>query len=467
MPTVVYADAPETILREEADPSSRAVNHVLLGTVLDVDEEAGDWLRVVPRRAGRRGWVHKDAVSVHPALKIFFVDVGQGDGALVEAPQGTLVVDAGPGDGFHRFIRHRYKPIFDRGEGIDLAGAIMSHPDLDHYGGILPLLEDEDIRIGTLYHNGICRCPEGVEKSATQLEAAGLLSRAPAVHPKAWLMTPLFDTLADAEALAPKMSPAFKRFWAAARKAHQQGRLQSVRRLAKDAVVAGFAPNAPDRQLRIRVLGPVLHAPAPQPALLCFDEPASRESRKPTGPRFGFSHSHTRNGHSIVLRLELGDHSILLGGDLNIPAERHLMAAHPVGTGGADPLLVTVAKACHHGSSDFSPAYMKRVSPFASVISSGDNASFDHPMADALGAAAHFTRGDLPLVFSTELGRAYQLEIAPGAATSAVEIHYGLVNLRSNGKTLVMAQMKESHAGRADVWDSFTVPWEGKFWHDA
>jgi hypothetical protein len=61
-------------------------------------------------------------------------------------------------------------------------------------------------------------------------------------------------------------------------------------------------------------------------------------------------------------------------------------------------------------------------------------------------------RGDFPLLFSTELAR----------ATTSHGIHFGLINARSNGTVLTMAQMKEQH-NKADVWDSFTVPWHGKF----
>ena len=35
--------------------------------------------------------------------------------------------------------------------------------------------------------------------------------------------------------------------------------------------------------------------------------------------------SHTINGHSIVIRIEYGQKSFLLGGDLNIPSEKHLL----------------------------------------------------------------------------------------------------------------------------------------------
>ena len=77
-------------------------------------------------------------------------------------------------------------------------------------------------------------------------------------------------------------------------------------------------------------------------------------------------------------------------------------------------------------------------------------------MADAVGAVAKHTRGSHPLLFSTELAR----------AVSSARTHYGLINLRSNGKILVMAQMKEQRKNKADIWDSFTLPWPGQFHHE-
>ncbi len=135
---------------------------------------------------------------------------------------------------------------------------------------------------------------------------------------------------------------------------------------------------------------------------------------------------------------------------MNIPAQQHLLNAYSE----SNPFLVDVAKACHHGSSDFTVDFLKKVRPRVNVFSSGDNKSFDHPMADALGAAGRHARGDHPLLFCTELARAH----------TRAGIHYGLINARSNGTTLVMAQMKEQH-GRTDVWDSYVVPWHGRFPH--
>ncbi len=71
-----------------------------------------------------------------------------------------------------------------------------------------------------------------------------------------------------------------------------------------------------------------------------------------------------------------------------------------------------------------------------------------------------YSRGRLPLVFSSELARAYSV----GAA--GVKIHYGLTNLRSNGQVLTMAQMKEQRKNKVDIWDSYVVPWEGAHWDE-
>ena len=114
--TIVYADKPETVLRKSPNKSAKHVNHVLLGTWLKVVDEDGDWLSVEPRKAGKPGWVHNDDVRDTPVLKIFYVDVGQGDGAIIEHPDGILLIDGGPNKNMYKFMVHRYGPIFDEGK---------------------------------------------------------------------------------------------------------------------------------------------------------------------------------------------------------------------------------------------------------------------------------------------------------------------------------------------------------------
>ena len=135
--------------------------------------------------------------------------------------------------------------------------------------------------------------------------------------------------------------------------------------------------------------------------------------------------------------------SILLGGDLNKKSEDYLIKKYaPV-----NPFEVDVAKSCHHGASDFSIDFMDRVKPYATVISSGDIESYAHPRADAIGSAGKYSKGDLPKVYSTELAR---------SINSGGDILFGMINLRSDGDQIYMAQMKEAGGG-GDVWDSYTI----------
>ncbi|HMF71808.1 MAG TPA: hypothetical protein VK616_10050, partial [Flavitalea sp.] len=134
----------------------------------------------------------------------------------------------------------------------------------------------------------------------------------------------------------------------------------------------------------------------------------------------------------------------LFGGDLNIPSEKHLLS-HSAPN---NPFEADVAKSCHHGASEFTLEYMAAVNPYATVISSGDNETYSHPRADAIGCAGKYSKSTRPLVFSTELARSSNVETD--------SIKFGMINLRSDGKSIIMAQMKEA-SGDGDVWDLYEV----------
>ncbi|HZO90320.1 MAG TPA: ComEC/Rec2 family competence protein [Chthonomonadaceae bacterium] len=88
-------------------------------------------------------------------LRITFLDVGQGDAAVIESPSGkVLVVDAGgilenEGDDEGR----RVVVPFLRSQGIRRIDALLlTHPHADHIGGALTLLQN--IPVGLLMDNG-------------------------------------------------------------------------------------------------------------------------------------------------------------------------------------------------------------------------------------------------------------------------------------------------------------------------
>lgn len=153
---------------------------------------------------------------------------------------------------------------------------------------------------------------------------------------------------------------------------------------------------------------------------------------------------------------------------------------------------VDIAKACHHGSPHIAPAFLQATNPLATVISSGDDEPHAHPRPDALGLVGKFGRGDRPLIFSTELARSGTEHIkhpnqvrrelrrkidaenrilgdanatadAKKDASDRLDEHlnviqrsvanYGMINVRTDGEHVIMAQRLERKRSKAKRWD--------------
>ena len=472
MPGIRYSGYPKTLVYKE--PGKTPVQQLIWG----------DWLRLTDKPGGPAGWVSvrargvdgwmKDAdIQTDRLLEVIFVDIGQGDGALVVTPDDKhMLVDAGQEDNMFRYLRWRYGKFETP---FDFEAMVISHPDLDHYGGFKHVLGNANVRVGTIYHNGIVERAVGgslgpkaggylTDVVATQAQLATLLGD-PAVRGGRTYPNMLFDAL-------------------------QSGRVGDIRAVSRDdGHLPGYAPGQDAKGLVIQVLGPARDMTA---------------DGSPTLKWFG-DEGKTKNGHSVALRLVYGDISILLGGDLNVPAEHHLLSKH---TGYASPpkrdedrdrllegarkvFRSDVAKACHHGSADFTDLYLQAVDPLVTVISSGDNEPHAHPRADAIGAVGRWGRGRRPLVFSTELARSAPERIvrpdqlrrdlnAAYAAVAAAPVGekkakaeakleklmkaldrsvavYGAINLRTDGKKILMAQRVEKAKGVSRKWDTYQI----------
>jgi competence protein ComEC len=104
------------------------------------------------------------------SLSVSFIDVGQGDGVLVQAGGTNHLIDAGSpeeGPGVVDFLRAR---------GVrELDGIVVSNPDADHIGGFLDVLDAFEVeRVyvsgdpkGTLTYNSFLR---GVREEGSELE---------------------------------------------------------------------------------------------------------------------------------------------------------------------------------------------------------------------------------------------------------------------------------------------------------
>lgn len=424
----VFAAKPETpIYNKPIGSGKRKINTVLMGTWLGINKAQGDWLYV--NTAGPDGWVRKSNTTEDRALKIFFIDVGQGDGVLIETPQNKRVlVDAGHRDHVYKYLSNwQYSYLLNTANPkVHIDAVIVSHFDADHYGGLIPILEDRRFSFGSIYHNGIARF-EKEQKNRPNRYNTDLGTTKGTGKNK--LLHTHFSSLTALDRLEKNTEEAFQytfgRFVKACLAAKKEERLGKLQLLTKGSSIPELTDTG--NNLSADVLGPIM----------------SKDGNKKVFKWFSDS-SHTRNGHSVVLRLNHENTSILLGGDLNSEAERHLLQHHPK----PELFNVDIAKSCHHGSSDFSIAFVKAVSADATIISSGDNEGHAHPRADAVGAVAKYSDAELPLIFSTELARSVR---------SDGDILYGMINLRSNGNDLVMAQMKEAGKDK-DLWDSYSVP---------
>ena len=74
-------------------------------------------------------------------LKVYFFDIGQGDSIFIEAPNGNQVlVDGGPDNSVLQKLGEAM-PFYDK--DIDLV--VLSHPHLDHYNGLIEVLNRYDV----------------------------------------------------------------------------------------------------------------------------------------------------------------------------------------------------------------------------------------------------------------------------------------------------------------------------------
>ena len=83
-----------------------------------------------------------------PDLKIHFIDVGEGDSILIEAPNGkTILIDAG-----NLITGFRVVEYLKENDIQNLDYLIFTHHDADHIGGAFPILQM--MNVGEIYDNG-------------------------------------------------------------------------------------------------------------------------------------------------------------------------------------------------------------------------------------------------------------------------------------------------------------------------
>jgi hypothetical protein len=140
------------------------VRQVLWGDFLKVDREEPDgFLRIdwAPNSDNpQKLFIHKDDTVETRPLEVIFVDVGQGDGAVLITPERDaheriLVIDAGERGNMRQFLDDRFKTS----HGFDFEAAVITHPDKDHYLGFEEVFRDHRIGFKKVYQNGLVERP--------------------------------------------------------------------------------------------------------------------------------------------------------------------------------------------------------------------------------------------------------------------------------------------------------------------
>jgi competence protein ComEC len=86
------------------------------------------------------GWTLRPQTAREPpaGLRITFLDVGQGDGALIEVPEGAVLIDEGPPEAH---VDQQLERLGVR----SLAAIVLTHPQRDHIGGAAAVLRREHV----------------------------------------------------------------------------------------------------------------------------------------------------------------------------------------------------------------------------------------------------------------------------------------------------------------------------------
>lgn len=459
MASNMFAAYPSPFIRETPRATGAKKQQLLWGDfVQPLGEESGAWVKV--RGRNEIGWMHRGDLQEERLLEINFVDIGQGDGAFLVTPDDEfLLIDAGTGANMHRFLSWRFNLRANPQRTIAIKAAVISHSDQDHYLGFRDLFRSAQFTFTAVYHNGL------VERAG-----ADLLGPVTHANGRAYI-TDLIDDFATLQVrLQDNAFVGTKQYPRMLKAAVASGRIRDIQALdAGDGFLPGYGA---ERELSIQVLAPVREAVNGASGLRTFKS----------------NDGMTKNGHSVVLKLRYRNRTVLLGGDLNVPAELYLLEHYtgidpePADEAAQAALLanarsvfnVDVAKACHHGSADFTDLFLRAVNPVATVISSGDNEPHAHPRPDTIGAIGKHGRGARPLIFSTELSRsANETIISPAAtfatlqrlfselqaATTAGERRaiqrqiepliersiavYGMINVRTDGEKVLMAYKLE------------------------
>lgn len=271
--------------------------------------------------------VHEDASSSAPAMVVHALDIGQGDGFIIEFPCGAMMVDTGgeltdattgiPAFDSDVALEAQVRAFFDARPHLDktLDLVVLSHPHIDHTRGVsklIAMVAAGDLVIKNVVTNGDTNGGSGIQQQR-------------ALH-----------DFADE-------TPGVGRWYVLQRRTGATGETNEV-------IDPFSACERSDVDPVITALWGRIDEESPL-ATTWFEDDFYND-----------------NNHSVVLRIDFGASSMLLNGDLEEAGIEGLMTQY------ADTSLLDVDlyKVGHHGSYNATtPALINVMTPRAAIMSCG------------------------------------------------------------------------------------------------
>jgi len=271
-------------------------------------------------------------------LRVTFVDVDQGDAALIDLPDGSLMVIDGGGGSAHPG-RRALLPLLAARRRSRVDVAVLTHPHPDHYEGLIDLVDA--LPVGELWDSGQAEAESWNGNSAV------------AVHGGT-------DEVRGAA------------------RVQTSRRVRHSRTLGNGNGASAASLLAAARRAGTTVLGPSDICGAPR-------DFGGAEVRI-LAPCPSYDPGYDPNDNSIVLSLRFRERSFLFTGDAEGFEESVLSEF-------GDALAADVLKVPHHGSrTSSSAAFLELVRPRLSVISAGVENRFGHPHGEVFRRLAGIGR---------------------------------------------------------------------------
>lgn len=421
MPDTVFIDQDFVVVRDDPDTDAREKATLAFGDAVEVLGEENGWtrLRLVDRFEGGDVGFARGSPRTRPdgVLRVSMVDVQQGDGLILETPEGKIVfVDGGANK---LFARHAAARFLHRGSSaaapLEIDAMVITHGDADHFDGLNDLRRSETeggisdrkrlfAHPKRVFHNGLVKSPSK-DPQGHRIAETGRFGRTVEKDDERYVVD-LRDDPRDAP--AELAGAPFKRWRDTLDHWETRGPID-VRRVAFGMDATELFDFLENEGIVVELQGPFTEEiEDPQsggavPALPFLHDPATGPDRHLGGTPHGkgLSASHTINGHSIAFRLTYGNVRFGFTGDLNQEAMGRMLARL-----GPEALEAEILKAPHHGSDDFDFRAVRAAKPVVAIVSSGDESAFTeyiHPRATLMAALGKSMREDTGVVLVTEL----------------------------------------------------------------